>query len=900
MNFKLDQAFVAEITQEARQCFLSEDAPQYLQVLESVLQQGPQAADFTSLLRAAHSLKGGAGLAKLTSLQELAHKLENLIQALAQGQVPELEGAWMLLELSVTEVAFMLHQAQTSLEVVADPELLEALANFERERAPEPVPRQTNKQLDNLVRNSLKQDLEASFARVELLSSDAPSEAIRESLEAFCEECLFWGETLEVPWLIEAIESFETMAQESSPDTALALAQQLIARLRRQRDQYLELIGKERDEETGRKAKTNTKLEPKEKITSSEEIQPLPQQEKAPLSHLRIPLKRLENMTTSIEELLLAQERLRLQQKQLEQANIRLRQLARQFEPIQEQVQAAYDRLAINSTGVTSLNGAHNSSTARQIKSVSDLDFDPMELDRFSNLHSSLQSFQELMVQVQETRTDFDLINRELTDNLEQVEKNLDALYGDVTKSRLVPFRLLAQRFLAQIQHLNRRYHKSTRLVIEGEDVLVDQVLLEQLQTPLTHLLNNAFDHGIESSSERLANRKPEVAEIILAARVDDNQLVISLKDDGRGIDLQKIYQRGREIGLCSPQTAIEQLSEQEILDWIFQPHFSTAKKVSELSGRGMGLDIVRSQIQRLRGTIQVDTQLGHKTFFTLQLPLNLSLLSLLLVKLQQHLVAIPTASVLATIPVSELSWHQTQPATVNWQQQTVPVVPLSNLLPYSRPPLELSPQQVAIVLNAAFGPLVVTVDALISQGQLIIKPFDDTIATPPYLAGCTILGTGELAPVILPQAFHKPSSEPQSPPRQYRVMPPPPKPTILVVEDSVATRRFLARLLSQVGYNVVVCRDGQEALDKLHQHQGEVKLILSDIEMPRLNGFELLRLLRSQSSWRQIPVVIVTSRTGEHHQQQAKKLGTRAYLGKPVQPQELLTTIENILNGSN
>lgn len=310
-----------------------------------------------------------------------------------------------------------------------------------------------------------------------------------------------------------------------------------------------------------------------------------------------------------------------------------------------------------------------------------------------------------------------------------------------------------------------------------------------------------------------------------------------------------------------------------------------------------MGLDIVRSQIQKLRGTIQIETEPAKGTIFTLKLPLSLSLLSLLLFQWQNRLLAVPTSSVLETLLYSELDWVEADKPTVRWHQKIVPVIDLSKLLPYPTQPTQLAKPMVGIVLDGSFGPLVVTVDALLSERQLIVKPFDDTLITPPYLAGCTILGTGEAVPVILPQALEVSSAQPESQQRSLQVTTAPTKiPTIMVVEDSVATRRLLERLFTQIGFNVVVCRDGQEALDAIYQHGKLVDLIISDIEMPRLNGFELLEKLRCDPTWQEVPVVMATSRTGERHRQQAIELGVNAYLAKPIQPQELLATIQPLL----
>lgn len=196
-------------------------------------------------------------------------------------------------------------------------------------------------------------------------------------------------------------------------------------------------------------------------------------------------------------------------------------------------------------------------------------------------------------------------------------------------------------------------------------------------------------------------------------------------------------------------------------------------------------------------------------------------------------------------------------------------------------------------MVSGATTPFVISVNSLIGERLLIVKPFDETIVTPAYLAGCTILGNGEIVPLLLPEAFVMSSATLLKLPPKSIVK----TPTILIAEDSVATRRLLERMLTQVGYTTFMCRDGQEALDTLAQHPDDVHLVVSDVEMPRLNGFELLQQMRTHPKWKHIPVIMATSRTGDHHQQQAMQLGANAYLGKPIQAQEFLTTIEALLS---
>ncbi|MGL4883856.1 MAG: response regulator, partial [Waterburya sp.] len=417
----------------------------------------------------------------------------------------------------------------------------------------------------------------------------------------------------------------------------------------------------------------------------------------------------------------------------------------------------------------------------------------------------------------------------------------------------------------------------------------------EQLQTPLTHLLNNAFDHGIESKYERLATGKPETATIWLTAQLQKNQLVITIKDDGGGINLEKVYNRAVQRGICPPNKAINDFKPAEILNWIFEPDFSTATQVSDISGRGMGLDIVLNLIRQLRGQLQVQTDPGLGSTFTITLPLNLSLQLLLLVQLQNQLLAIPHTSILEILPERELAFTDQQKQYVNWHEQVIPLASVSSLFPCPRKPLQLSQGKVAIVLKTAFEPLVILVDAIVKEEKLIIKPLDETITVPTYVGGCTILGTGQVIPVIFPQGLEQDAINPEVN-KKSAITIANTVATILIAEDSIATRRMLDKVLTTVGYQVIACRDGQEALEQIDQYKGKINLIISDIEMPRLNGFELLEQVRAKPAFKNTPIIMATSRTGDRHLQEAKRLGATDYLGKPVQPQELINTVATLL----
>ena len=1039
MSSQLDPAILAAITAEARQCFLDEDAPEYLQMLE----QGSQDRinpDFTALLRAAHSLKGGAGLASLTSLQNLAHKLEDVLLGIQDRSISELELAWALVEKGIDEVSYVLSQARTVDNAIANPELIAALKELTGSISSDKkdsIDSNNTAERHNLIHNTLAVELEASFTAIDELELDTPSEVIEpmlagfadecsfiaetlelpwlvkaiapiveglaesdadtfelllltkdiisslreqiadylnnlsanidsesnssnsfenerlirdtleqeleeicqaiaelemntpeaiinEALTSFADECTFMAETLELPWLTNAVAPIETLLSEVEPLEALLTVQELVPVIRQQRDRYLGELGETSQDneesaiylEEGELFQVDDALDFKEEyknIEDNSEFFDFGEQEeelttvmfappkiskekivakvveessKSTVNQVKIPLDRLQDMTNTVEELILTHSRFSRQQQALSQANQRLRSLTRRFEPIREQVQDLYDKLAVGSTDMSVQDDEENNS---------DRDFDSLEMDRYTDLHSSLQSFQELMLQIQEARTDIDLIDRELAEDVEQTEKNLDNLYSQVNASRLVPFDLLAKRFVPQIKGLSQRFDKPVNLKIEGKNIPVDQILLEQLQTPLTHLLNNAFDHGIESKYERFACGKSEVATILLTAQLKQNQLVITIEDDGGGIKIDKVYKRAVERGICPVDKSIGDFEPGEILNWIFEPDFSTAARVSDISGRGMGLDIVLNLIRQLKGQLQVQTDVGLGSTFTINLPVNLSLQSLMLVQLQNQQIAIPHTSIREILPYRDLYFTDRQKKHINWQNRAIPLAAAYNLFPCPRKPLGISQGKIGIVLQTASEPIAILVDDIVGEEKLIIKPFDETILVPAYMAGCTVLGTGEVIPVILPQGLQQDAISSASVQDSTATVVNTTS-TILIAEDSVATRKMLDKILTSVGYQVLVCRDGKEALEEIDRYKGKIDLILSDIEMPRMNGFELLEKVRAKPAFYSTPIVMATSRTGDRHKQKAKKLGATDYLGKPVQPQKLIDTVEKLL----
>lgn len=916
MTNTLDPAVLEAIALEAQQCFLEEDAPEYLAVLRHGLEQVELGAapDYKALMRAAHSVKGGAGIARMPSLSALAHSIEDLLEAWNAGQIQDTDSASILMQQGIEELAYMLESARSanSEAVEANPNLLAALEEFQGSlqhsqatSAASDDPPELSSARVGLVLSMLKSDLESCLVRFEdLLATSRDPMDIRDGMAILTDEGILLGEAFGQPWLVDLLDPIVELTHETHNEIDFpALAASLIQKLRQKRDRVVSgLESQQANTEKAAQEKAQIRDTIEHDVGATSESQER-------LQYLRLPVDRVERMGSRVGELITVHERLTIQQQQLRQASLNLRRLVEQVKPVRDAVQTLYDRVSTEESQTHTRPTRLEAPTDQNAIETDDqetsehedsTEFDALELDRYTALHSSLQTFEELITQVQETRFDIDLVSREFAQNLAGLRGDLDHLYDDITSSRLVPFKDFAQRFVPQLNRINQRVGKQSTLIITGEDVPIDKVLLEQLQTPLTHILNNALDHGIELPGERVALDKPETATIAIEAQIEGSEVAISLKDDGRGIDLQQIYKKAVERGLCPSHVPISQLAREQILNFIWQSGFSTAEQVSDISGRGVGMDIVRTQVSQLRGTVDVDTQPGQGTTFTIRLPLSLSLLSLLLCRVGSRTLAIPTDTILDIMPYDDAVGLANVPGfgtseaerSMTWRGRVLPLYPLAQMLPYSDRSAESSSPRVVLIFKRSGPPIAVTIDEIVDERQLILRPFDRTVPIPPYIAGCTILGTGEVVPVIMPR-FLKPSSnkhhvvEGTTLSQATR--------TILIAEDSTGARRSLERILAHAGFTTIPCRDGQEALLKLEQHSSEISAIVTDLEMPNVNGFELLSKVRSHSVCHSLPVVVLTSRTGDRHRQKALSLGANDYLGKPVTPVELLGCLDRL-----
>jgi chemotaxis family two-component system sensor histidine kinase/response regulator PixL len=644
---------------------------------------------------------------------------------------------------------------------------------------------------------------------------------------------------------------------------------------------------------------------------------------------VRVDLHRLERMNNLVGELAINRNSLSLQNEQMQGS---VRNLVGRFEQFQAMIgrlQDLSDRMLVapasrstNRVLEMAASGQMSSQASSQIGNTAlTAAFDSLEMDRYSLLHYELQDIFEQVMQIEEALGDIGLFAGQSNQTLNEQRQKMTQLQNELMWARMLPLGNVLNRFPRVLRDLSTKYSKSVGLKLSGTGVLVDKMVLEKLYDPLLHLLRNGFDHGIELPDLRQAQGKSTQGTIEIRAFHRGNQTLLEVSDDGKGLDVARIGSRAVELGWLSAEE-LATVKPAQLLEFIFEPGFSTAAQVSELSGRGVGLDVVRAQLRLLKGSVSVNSVPGKGTTFTLRIPLTLTVAKLLTCEVGATAVAVPSDSIEEIlVPRAEQIKRSGVQQFLHWREQLVPIYRMSSLLRYACTVPESSSREALTAVPTPQGwalPMLVfqrdqhsfaiEVDRLITEQELVIRPFGVTIASPAYTYGCTILGDGSLVPVIDAATLVDLMLEPESamPPRVVTgkaTSTPTPSAsrqvkTILVVDDSSTLRRMLALTLEKSGYRVLQARDGQEALTQLNQG-ASVQIVICDIEMPNMNGFEFLSQRRQNPTFSAIPVIMLTSRSNDKHRRLANQLGATAYFSKPYIEHELLGALNNLLEMS-
>lgn len=522
-------------------------------------------------------------------------------------------------------------------------------------------------------------------------------------------------------------------------------------------------------------------------------------------------------------------------------------------------------------------------------------EFDPLELDRFTR-------FQELTRFMAESVNDVATVQQNLLKNLDDANAAILAqsrlnrsLQQELMGVRMVPFASQSERLYRIVRQTAKDVGKRASLDIVGGQVEIDRSVLDKVMAPLEHMLRNAVTHGIEDREQRAAAGKPEAGEIAIALSQEGNEIILAMSDDGKGLDAGRIRHRAEELGLLQPGQAAD---EAALYDFIFQPGFSTATELTQLAGRGVGMDVVKTEVAALGGRIEIISRPGQGTTFRLYLPLTLAVTQTLLIRAGSQLYAVPSTMIEQVLELKEKPLAALrEKGEAEWQGNRYPFHFLPHLLGQGEAVPELHRQYWVLLLRSGSQRVAVQVDELKGNQEVVVKNIGAQLARVVGVAGATVLGDGRVVLILNPVALASRSSvisvqhvvpvpvaaEPAAP--VVAVLP-----TVMVVDDSLTVRKITSRLLTREGYQVVLAKDGVDALEQLIDVMPDV--VLSDIEMPRMDGFDLLRNIRADERLQHLPVIMITSRTADKHRNYALEIGANHYLGKPYDEDELLHLI--------
>jgi len=556
-------------------------------------------------------------------------------------------------------------------------------------------------------------------------------------------------------------------------------------------------------------------------------------------------------------------------------------------------------------------------------------EFDELELDRYTEFHQLARGLSEGISDMTTLSNEMEAIIRDC-ESVFGRENRLSTTFQDrLMKARLVPLSTMIPRLYRTARAVALKQHKEFEFVLEGQETEVDRTVIEEIAGPLLHLMRNAVNHAIETPEVRLQRGKPAAGQIKLSAAYEGNQVVITVRDDGTGIDPERVRSAAVARGLIRPD---QMLSDGEVIELIFRPGFSTAEVLSEESGRGVGLDVVRDSVSRLRGTLEVESMPGQGTAFTMKFPTSLAIQNAMLVLVGEQQFAIPTVMVEAIGRVDNFkqSTFGGRPAIIV-QNDLYPLNFLGTLLglPIGEPD-EKAP---ILLVRTDRHRVALVVDEISGRMDIVMKNLGPHLRHVHGVAGGTVLGNGRVVLILeliellssrtgtpgtagvltrseeaakqALQASTRASVEPPTESRATTVSTrPPARPAapsrgkhILVVDDSPSVRRVVGNMLKQHGWEVQAARDGVEALEMITQETPAA--VLLDIEMPRMDGYELMATVRAQEQYRTLPLVILTSRAATKHQQHAMQLGANAYLVKPYQDEELINILNSLVYGA-
>jgi len=525
-------------------------------------------------------------------------------------------------------------------------------------------------------------------------------------------------------------------------------------------------------------------------------------------------------------------------------------------------------------------------------------DFDPLEMDRYSTLQQLSRSLMESISDLRSLQELMEATTRESETLLLQQSRVSTDLQEGLMHTRMIPFAGLASRLRRVVRQTARQLNKKAELVLQGGDGEIDRTVIDRIVAPLEHMLRNAVAHGIEAPQVRNKSGKAETGRITVTFEREGPEIVLRIEDDGAGMDIDAIRARALKHGLMQEDSGLE---DDEIIQFILQTGFSTASDVTQISGRGVGMDVVNTEVKQLGGSLHIESKAGAGSVFTLRLPYTLAINQVLLVMAGLQNFCIPLASIEGVVrarPRDLTACYATDDCIYEYGGNRYQLKHLGSLLGTGGQNLEQQQERVPVLL-ARIGEkrVALQVESLLGSREIVIKPLGILLGNVEGISGATILGDGSVVLILDMAAVARMHAR-----TEVTVMQPAMEDdsrlVVMVVDDSITVRKVTTRLLERNGFKVLTAKDGVDAVGQLQHSIPDMMLL--DIEMPRMDGFELATHMRNDEQLRHVPIIMITSRTGDKHRQRAHDIGVDNYLGKPYQENDLLESIHRIIGASS
>jgi chemosensory pili system protein ChpA (sensor histidine kinase/response regulator) len=633
---------------------------------------------------------------------------------------------------------------------------------------------------------------------------------------------------------------------------------------------------------------------------------------------MRVPVKQLDNLSNLMGELVVNRNSLEQDQERMRQFLDNLLHQVTLLSDVSQRTQDFYERSLLEIALLANRQGHRPAWRSEESSHHRDSDWRPEEMDRFTPFHSLAQEIIELIVRVRESAADIEFLVDEADQVTRQLRQVTTQLQEGLTRARMKPFAETTDRLFRAVREISIKCGKQAQLQVEGKDILIDKMIVDQLYDPMTHLVNNAITHGIEPPEVRQAAGKSPMGRITIRAFHQGNQTVISVSDDGAGIDQQKVKAKAIKQGLVTA-TQAQRMSRSEVYDLLFMPGFSTQEQATEYAGRGVGMDVVRTSLHEIRGTVGIDSTIGKGTVFTIRLPLVLSISKALCCISNRARIAFPMDGVedMIDVPREQVTTGADGLPCIEWRGSILPFRPLGDLLAYHRYlgrgsvyGLNTEDDMISvIVLRSAGNFLAVQVDQVATEQEIVIKQLEGPVPKPVGIAGATVLGDGRIVAIadvlelidlatgrlrkdtggtLWDESGDKAAADAADDKAE---------PTVLIVDDSITVRSLLSITFEKAGYRVEEARDGKEAWEKMKSGL-PCDIVFCDIEMPRMDGLELLSRMQKDSVLCELPIAMLTSRGADRHRQMAYSLGAKGYFTKPYLEEQLLDAASRMLKG--